>query len=295
MTFEKWAEPNTAGSAAERPKNVYTYRDNSDPEKPVIFETISDSILKADEAYAKETGNDPQKQAHVGCEVESLLEKQKKELADFITNVLEKEGLTFKEYAEREEKSVFEDYLKKLGLNERALKDKKMLDIGADKRLFASYCLKHGISREAYSVEGGDDDYIKSKIRDALWTEEIRKAIEEKSVKALAQKLPFTDESFELILNCAALPGRNKEYFGGLTMEEDVDLSYEEIVRVLKSGGEARLESFEDDESDEFFGDWCKATKRKLEELAKRGNIEIEMQKSRENDAGCWRIIIRKK
>lgn len=45
----------------------YSYRDNSKPERPVIFECRAGSITEADLMYEKETGIDPRKQNHVGC------------------------------------------------------------------------------------------------------------------------------------------------------------------------------------------------------------------------------------
>jgi SAM-dependent methyltransferase len=283
-----------AGMAPEKPKNIYTYRDNSNPEKPIVFQVATDSILKADELYEKETGVDPRKNSSIGCSVESFLEKQQKEFQKFLENEVEKKGLTWKEYAEQEEKSTYENYLQKLGLSKQSLKNKKILDIGAGNRMFASYCMKHGVSAEVYSVEGRSEDYIDKKIEEEIWPDEIRNEVEKITVRTLAQKMPFEDNSFEIIVCNSAMPGRDKEHFGELTMEQDLDKSYEEIVRVLKPGGEARLEPLEPDEDNEIYGHWAKATKRKLEDLGKRDDIVVEIEKIEDPKYDLYRVIIKK-
>lgn len=282
------------GLSPEKPKNIYTYRDNSDPEKPIVFQVIADSILKADELYEKKTGADPKKQPHIGCSVDDFFKRQEKEFQDFLKNDVEAKGLTWKEYAELEENSMYENYLQKLGLTEQFLKNKKILDIGAGNRMFASFCMKHGVSSEVYSLEGNAEDYIDKKIKEVIWPDEVEKEIEKRTTRALSQNLPFEDNAFELIVCNSAMPGRDKEHFGNLTMEQDLNRSYDEIVRVLKPRGEARLEPFESNEDDEFYGDWVKATKRKIEELREKEGLVVEVEKIEDTEDDLYRVIIRK-
>jgi hypothetical protein len=51
--------------------NKYTYRDNSAGRK-VIFECVANNILEADKLYEEKTGNNPEKQNHVGCSIEKI-------------------------------------------------------------------------------------------------------------------------------------------------------------------------------------------------------------------------------
>lgn len=278
-------------ASVEKPKSIYTYRDNSDPERPVVFETVAGGILEADERYEKAKGADPKMQPQIGCSIESLRARQEKEFQSFLTDVVEKEGMSWQQFAEQEEKNTFEDYCEKLGLDQRILKDKKMLDIGADKCLFASYCTKHSISENVYSLEGSDESYMDEEIKKAIWPDGVRQSIESKTKRSLAQSLLFEDESFELVLNNSAMPGRDKEQFGKLTMEEDLDKSYDEIVRVLKPGGQARLAPFDANEDDEYFGRWAKATREKLAQLSARRDLDVRLEKM--EDDYC-RIVITK-
>ena len=46
----------------------YIYRDNSTPEKRIIFQCMAENILEADKLYEKATGKDVTKQSYIGCE-----------------------------------------------------------------------------------------------------------------------------------------------------------------------------------------------------------------------------------
>lgn len=224
--------------------------------------------------------------------VDEKLEREKAEFQKFLTEVVEKSGQTFAEYAENYEKETFENYLSQLGLIEIDLKDKKILDVGAARCFFASHALKHGISDQIYSVEPGHDSYADREAKKLIWSGQIKNEIEGKTVHALAQALPFKDGSFNLLVSNAAMPGRDKEFAGGLSMEEDIEKSYDELVRVLKEGGEVRLVPFDPDEDDEHFGSWAKATKKKLQNLMQKGEVSVVLEKI--NNDESYRIIIKK-
>ena len=57
---------------AEKKKYAYTYCDNSDANKPVVFEVIADDILQADREYEEKTGKDLKNQPHVGCSIKGV-------------------------------------------------------------------------------------------------------------------------------------------------------------------------------------------------------------------------------
>jgi len=277
-------------SSAEKVKNAYTYYDDLGE---IVLETLACSQSEADARYKKETGRDFEKESKISCRIDSLREKEEKEFRDFLTNVIGKEGISLAEFGEKEEKQTYEHYLESLNISEDSLKNKRILDLGADKCFFASYCAKNGINNEIYSVEGGDESYMEKEVKKIIWSEQIRSAVDGKKVKALAQRLPFENESFELILNNSAMPGHDKEYFGNLTMEEDADKAYDEIVRTLTLGGEARLQPFDANEDDEYFGAWAKVTKKKLAELSERENVRVTMERM-DYGENLFRVIIKK-
>lgn len=276
----------------EGSRKRYIYRDNSLPDQPIVFETLAEGIIQADGKFLKEIGKDPARESSIGCTVEDLLEVEKKEFEKFQKEYLEKERITLAEYGEQAEQRTYQAYMEALGLGNPALVGKKILDIGAHNAFFASYCLKHGISDTAYSVDGGEESYTDQQVKKAIWSEQIRSSIEEKTKKALMQDLPYKDGEMNLVIIVAALPGRDKEFRGALTMEQDVNQSYDEIIRILAPGGEARIAPFYDDENDEYFGEWAKATKRKLQELAHIDSLTINFEEMGEE--GDKRIIIRK-
>lgn len=223
---------------------------------------------------------------------------------DWIRSTVEKSGITWKEYAQRYEKEGFEDYLKSLGLDQQELKGKKILDLGAGDRSFAAYCLKNGISDQVFSVEPGGESYADHMAKKEIWTEQQKKAIDEKTVKALQNSLPFEKESFDVLLSNAAMPGRDERFRAGLSMEEDLSRSYEEIVRVLAKGGEARLGPFFEEKDNDLkepwqkaIRDWEIATKKKIVELSKRQGLQVEVQRienKMDGEYDFFRINIKK-
>jgi SAM-dependent methyltransferase len=141
---------------------------------------------------------------------------------------------------EKHLKRSFDNLLENLGLEEPELHEKRILDIGAGERYLAAYCEKTGINSDVFSVEPnlGISSYNSGFVK-KNWPE-IDKAIGEKTVVAKREALPFEDESFDLAINHAALPG--KIYFKNgnyALMEEAIKSSFNEMMRILKSGGEA--------------------------------------------------------
>lgn len=279
-------------AAQEKSRKRFTYYDNSLPDRPVLFETLAEGILQADSKFIKAKGIDPMQQSHIGCTIEDLSEIEKKEFEDFVRTRLDAVGVTLAEYATLEEEGVYRNYMESLGLAPEDLSGKKILDIGADDSFFASYCLKQGLCNDVYSVDGGIESYGDREMKKALWSEQTRSVVEGKTRKALMQELPYEDRTMDLVVINAALPGRDQEFRGGLTMDEDVDRSYDEIVRLLAPGGEARIAPFSGDEDDEYFGEWVKATKRKLQELSRIEGITVVFETISETEG--QRIIIRK-
>lgn len=276
----------------EKVRKRYTYRDNSLPDRPVVFETFAEGILQADGKYAKEKGINPIDQSYIGCTIEDLQEIEKKEFEKFLKEHIEKTGTTLKEYGESAEENTYLGYMEELGLTPNELLNKKILDIGSAKSYFASYCLKHGISDSVYSVDAGEDSYTDKEVKKIIWPESLKTEIERKSKKALMQNLPYDEGSFDLVIAVAALPGRYREYHGELTMEQDVEQSYDEIVRMLAPGGEARIAPLYNDENNEYFGEWFKVTKKKLEKLSRIEGIIVDFEEIPEQES--QRIIIRK-
>ncbi|MFC1598960.1 hypothetical protein ACFL2U_03075 [Patescibacteria group bacterium] len=59
----------------EKELRKYIYWDQSKKPREIIFECNARGILEADKLYEKETGNDPEKQNYVGCEVGAVVEE----------------------------------------------------------------------------------------------------------------------------------------------------------------------------------------------------------------------------
>lgn len=282
-------------TSLEQSKRIrFLYKDTSLPDQPILFETIRGSQSEADQQFEKSQGYHPITRATIICEAEDMETIEKAEFDEFVKNRLAPEGKTLTEYAREQEQAVYDDYLASLGLTETELRDKRILDVGADKGFFASYCAQQGINPNVESVDGGQLSYFDKKLQEAAWTDDTRQERQRRTKQALMQALPYQNESFDLVVILAAHPGRESEFRGALSVEEDVDRSYDEILRMLAPGGEARIAPFyaEADENDEFFGDWLKATKKKLEALSHVEGITVTLEPI--SEAGDKRIIIRR-
>jgi len=47
----------------------FIYKDNSQPNKPIVFEVEAETITEADKLYQQVTGQNVVKQSHIGCSI----------------------------------------------------------------------------------------------------------------------------------------------------------------------------------------------------------------------------------
>ena len=122
------------------------------------------------------------------------------------------------------DEDVFRGYMEDLRLTPADL-NKRILDVGAGSAQFSRWAKEHGVSNQIYSLEL-KKEYIQEK---------------EKSVSARAEAIPFISESFDLIVSNGAIP--NVLIDGGRVeaIKESVSSSVQEMMRVLRPGGEIRL------------------------------------------------------
>ncbi len=136
-------------------------------------------------------------------------------------NKKEKFG-SFKPEKETAEEA-FQHYVEDLRLTPEDF-DKKILDVGAGSAQFAKWAKEHHVSSQIYSAEPQTE----------------RLTEKEKSVSARAENLPFPDETFDLVISVAAIPNI---YLGEdpKVMKEKIVQGFNEMTRVVKTGGEIRL------------------------------------------------------
>ena len=118
---------------------------------------------------------------------------------------------------------VFQEYFEDLELTPEDFR-KRILDIGAGSAQFAKYAKDHGISDQIYSVDPIQDMLEK-----------------EKSVKAIAEQLPFADQSFDMVVSDSAIPNIYIDPEAFDEVRKKVLDSFTEMARVLRPGGEIRL------------------------------------------------------
>jgi len=120
----------------------------------------------------------------------------------------------------------FEAYEKIFGLTKNGLEGKTILDLGSGaSELFKRGADERGIKASIISVNPklGPNDERGLKVRKA--------SSKKNALAAIAEALPFKDESFDMILSLAGVP------LWLPPREEDYAEAFREVARVLKSGG----------------------------------------------------------
>ncbi|MDO8581363.1 MAG: class I SAM-dependent methyltransferase [bacterium] len=190
----------------------------------------------------------------------------------------------FHKVAEEVEQKKYEEYLSHLGITEKELKSaNRVLDVGAGDRLFASHCLRKKIHSEVYSIEPYLEDIESEGYRRVLWTPEIQKQIDGRTIQGISEELPLKDGTFDLIL---------MHYFPKKTVE----MSYDELIRVLRPDGEMRLYPFIS--SLRGKDNAKKTTLKHLRALEKSGRCKVTVEPLKKEEAdghdGWERVIVRK-
>ncbi len=116
-------------------------------------------------------------------------------------------------YDKGDKKLAFERYAEDLFLDENALDGKKILDVGSNIPLFRDY------------LEG---KYPETKVINI--DQEFNTSLD---AQALAEHLPFADNSFDLIVAHSSLTGWG--------IYENVEQILQEFIRVLRPNGEIRI------------------------------------------------------
>jgi len=120
------------------------------------------------------------------------------------------------------DEEVFQNYMEDLRLSPEDF-DKKILDVGSGSSQFAKWAKEHNVSSQIFSLEPKEEPQEKTK-----------------SVKGVAEAIPFQDEVFDLVISNAAIPNVFVEESQEI-VKEKVKNSLFEMMRVTKPGGEIRL------------------------------------------------------
>lgn len=141
--------------------------------------------------------------------------------------------------------SSFKAYKELLNISEEKLKKKVILNLGSGMRQkFEEEARSKGIEIISLSP-----DLSKRKYRESINPEALERFLdsENRSVSGIGQELPFKDASFDFILSLYSVP----YYLDRPVQKDELSLILEEIVRVLKIGGEARIYPIEKSMLDE--------------------------------------------
>jgi len=127
---------------------------------------------------------------------------------------------------------------------ETLIRNKKVIDLGSSKSLFAKECIQRKIPTEIISISPrlalkSFRDSEKELTRDLnegkRQVKQIQKKHDATAVSAFAQELPFKSESIDIILDCFAV-------FNYADLNNFTN-AVKESLRVLKRGGEIRMVS----------------------------------------------------
>lgn len=208
---------------------------------------------------------------------------------------------------EKELRQRFEYILGDIGLSCDDLRDKNILDIGAGERCLAAYCQLKGIPSEVYSAEPNIDFEMYASSRELENWPEVKTQIDKRTVRDKRDALFFEDGAFDLVINHAAMPSFKNDLQNGdiEKMKAGINQIFNEVIRVLKHGSEARIFPAETINNDEAIMALLKPRNdeviRKLNQLAKAGvcsvkieEVENEYSRRYPNKPKRHRIIIRK-
>lgn len=126
-----------------------------------------------------------------------------------------------------------ESYIRYLRISEEDLEGKKILDLGSGPNSnFAKDVEEQIKETEVVSVDYTFED--EDDIENQKQTIEEKDNDDLKQVKALFSKLPFKDNSFDIVVSAFAMPFYLQD-------KERIEKAIEEIIRVLENGGKAIL------------------------------------------------------
>lgn len=130
---------------------------------------------------------------------------------------------------------TYEDYKQVFALTDDDFRRKKILEIGAGDRRLAAACLQKRLTGNFISLEPAlraqTEGFADREFVNGLLAElppEVRRHLDERTVAATAEKTPFTDRSFDLVL------GRSVNF-------ENAAQLVERIKELLRVGREVRL------------------------------------------------------
>ena len=203
---------------------------------------------------------------------------------------------------ESESDSTIKQYFNNLGLTHNMLSEKEnILDIGADRMDFAAFCLKEKINNNIVSLEPVLEINPGTGIMEAVkmrWGKDIYGQVQNKTVVGVMEQMPFKENSFDFIVDHAAMPGFNYSINEIEQMKEGINGAFDEIIRVLKPGGEARLFPLADESSNELREQWRPAVDKKLSEIVKQGKCKVFIENVLDPETGelmeFKRLILRK-
>ena len=137
----------------------------------------------------------------------------------------------------------FEQICSELGLREEDIIGKFILDLGSGGAGFSEGIKKHPeFSSRVVSMDPNYNPRTLTEENKELMKDAVKEIGAQKleAVAGLSEKIPFADATFDLIISNHAIPWHIAEDVG------KVQKSVEEIVRILKSGGEVRLHPVEE-------------------------------------------------
>jgi ubiquinone/menaquinone biosynthesis C-methylase UbiE len=179
------------------------------------------------------------------------------------------EQLKFWSAEEKTDEEIFQSYVEDLRLTPEDF-DKKILDVGADSAQFAKWAKEHGVSCSITSLE----------IRPGALMEKRR------AVVGNAEKLPFANSSFDMVVSCYSMPHATIHNYAGDSIlglfREKVGDILSEMLRVTTETGEIRLAGVPLGAGFDARGN---VISEELEKLESKYKIRIELVRMPQSDS----------
>lgn len=179
------------------------------------------------------------------------------------------------------EELIVRNYFKNLDIIPDELNGKKILDIGSGANLdFAKYLSEHHIAGEVVSVDPAA----------------LESSAGIKGVRAFGEKLPFKNESFDVVVSNNSVPSIYYNYPSSMEMKKRIEESLQEMLRTVKGGGEIRFYPVYRGGDGTLFETTFEHLESLLEKLRRSGEYDIsviEKEKVRMSNIKLTALLIK--
>jgi len=143
-----------------------------------------------------------------------------------------------------EEQKLFDDFLRDLDVGEKDLASKAVAYIDSRARMFGAHLMRAGLTDRPFTIERNFESASAAEWSQvALSLEpELKERLDELTFEGIGEALPLPDACVDIFLSHGTMPGADRKEGEDVTsVSPYIVVAFDETMRVLKPGAEARL------------------------------------------------------